>query len=514
MTDNRVKQFNFYHRQYPYTVEFEDEQEYKGMFYLPSWYPVESQKLAVQHSNLVVEAPADYQLRYKQYAFESAPAKKSDDGKQVLSWTLQNYKAVTSEPFQPGFAELLPNIRLAPSAFELQDYKGNMNSWFEFGKFLNQLYVGRDELPSHIKDSVQQVTAACKTDEEKVERLYAFMQRNTRYISIQLGIGGWQPFEASFVATKKYGDCKALSNYMKALLKEAGVRAHNVVINSGTGKKGLDEDFPSTQFNHMVLVVPLKSDSIWLECTSQTLCPRFMGSSTANRKALMMAEDGGYVVNTPVYQPKDNLQSRKVKAVIDGEGNLNAEVYTLFTGEQQEYAHAIMHSLNDEERKKLLNEELNLPTYDIKESRYSQQAGRIPVVDEYLAIKAPNYASVTGKRLFIQPNLFNKSTTKLSTEKQRRYPIEFRYAYRDVDSIEIRVPEGYTAEAIPKNVEMKNKFGNYSITFRAADNKIEMVRVVERATGQFPASEYGELVKYYDEIHKADRGRIVLVKKE
>ncbi len=70
------------------------------------------------------------------------------------------------------------------------------------------------ELTDHLTDKRQKVFA-----------LYDYLQKNTRYISVQLGIGGWQPFPADYVATKRYGDCKALSNFMVALLKEAGIKA-------------------------------------------------------------------------------------------------------------------------------------------------------------------------------------------------------------------------------------------------------------------------------------------------
>ena len=71
-------------------------------------------------------------------------------------------------------------------------------------------------LPEDIKKKVHELTDHLKDPREKINVLYDFLQKNTHYISIQLGIGGWQPFPADYVAAKRYGDCKALSNYMIA----------------------------------------------------------------------------------------------------------------------------------------------------------------------------------------------------------------------------------------------------------------------------------------------------------
>src|SRR5207244_663743 len=98
-------------------------------------------------------------------------------------------------------------------------------SWQELGKFQVQLNSGRDKLPDAVKQTVHQLTDQISDPKEKVRILYEYLQRNTRYISIQLGIGGFQPFDASFVASKSYGDCKALSNYMYSLLKEANIKS-------------------------------------------------------------------------------------------------------------------------------------------------------------------------------------------------------------------------------------------------------------------------------------------------
>jgi hypothetical protein len=239
-----------------------------------------------------------------------------------------------------------------------------------------------------------------------------------------------------------------------------------------------------------------------------------MGSNTGNRKALMLTEDGGFVVSTPRYGIAQNIQLRKINAVIDDKGDLIADVKTFFSGEQQELQHSLIHAVNKEQREKYLNEALNLPTYTIITSEYKEKKSDVPSVDEYIKVKAPNYANITGKRIFLQPNLFNKNATQFSTEIARKLDIKFDNAYRDVDTIHIKLPDGYEPEAMPKDLSLKTKFGTYSISFKVSKNTIEVLRISERNAGTFPSSEYLSLAKYFDEIYKADRSKIVLVKKE
>ena len=219
VTDARAKRFAFFNKGYPYTVEFEDESTYDGIFNLPEWLPVEDEKLSVQKSSFIVETPADYQLRYKQFNYSDKPKMVNNNKTISYTWELSNQKAVLFETYQPDWHEITPTVFIAPTDFEIGGYKGNMSTWNNFGRFIYALYVGRDILPENVKQDVHRIADGLSTKEEKVNALYNYMQQNTHYVGIQLGIGGWQPFEARYVAEKKYGDCKALSNYMVSLLK-------------------------------------------------------------------------------------------------------------------------------------------------------------------------------------------------------------------------------------------------------------------------------------------------------
>lgn len=508
--DDRVKKHNFYYRNYPYTIEYEEEQEYNTIFFLPAWHPVEGDNFSVEQSTFIVEAPADYTFRYKQNNYPGKPEIKNGS----YTWTLNNFGAVFYEPFRPSFSDILTTVYIAPSEFELGKYKGDMSSWNGLGKFIATLNEGKDQVPENIKQQVIAIAQKGQTTEEKVKLIYEFMQKSTRYISIQLGIGGWQPFDATYVASKSYGDCKALSNYMVSLLKLVGINANYVLITAGPGRTGLWEDFPSPYFNHAIMCVPGEKDTLWLECTSQTESAGFMGSFTDNRKALLINETGGVVVKTPAYSVTDNLQIRKITASVDAEGNLIAEVKTRFTGQQQEEQHRLIHSYTNEQRQKYLNSQIGLPTYKVEKYDYVEHKGKIPEVEEYLKITSPVYANVSGKRLFIQPNLFNKLATKLSTDKTRKYDIKLSSSYRDIDSIEIILPEGYQPESVPKEMSVQQEWGKYNITFKVSENKIVLVRLHEMYAGTYPAAVYASFVKYLDDIYKADRSKIVLVKKE
>ncbi len=514
MTDTRYKEYNFGYGVYPYTVEFEEDYDLNGIRDIPDWVPQEGSGISVQESRFMLMAPADYNVRYKAFNYKSDPVMGDKSGKKTYTWEVKNLAHIDKEVLSPIWHELVPYVMMAPSEFEAEGYKGNMATWLDFGKFINTLLQGKNALPDAVKQKVHELTDNVKDPKEKIKLLYSYLQQNTRYISIQLGIGGWQPFDANYVYTKKYGDCKALSNFMVALLNEAGIKANYVVIRAGDNAAPLIKDFPCSQFNHATVCVPMQKDTMWLECTSQTLPAGYIGDFTGNREALMIDETGGHVISTKRYASKDNQTITHVSGKIDETGKLTADIVTRYTGIDYYDTHAEATELSKDDQLRLLKEEINLATYDVPGFSYDDHKDENPYIDERVQVTADGCASVTGKRMFFTPNFLSQSGVRLEADDKRKFDVVYKNDFTHIDTLQFQVPGGYSIEAMPKDVTIANEFGNYEIHFKVDADKVYVNRKYERSANRFPPAKYNDLVKFYDNMYKADRSKIVFVKKD
>jgi hypothetical protein len=510
--DHRIKYHNFFCKIFPYTIEYECEIKYNTTAYFPVWEPQQGYSYAVQQSMISIKFPSDYAIRYKSFNYQGEPSKEDVKGSKIYSWQVKNMAPIEREYAAPSFYYLTTMVIFGPTQFQMDNYEGDMSTWEGWGKFIWNLRKNRDELPDEIKKEVHQMTDGVQDTRQKIKILYEYLQKNTRYISIQIGIGGWQPYDAKYVAAKKYGDCKALSNYMFALLKEAGISSFYAEIDAGEDEDDIISDFPYPQFNHATLCVPVNKDTIWLECTSDSKPAGYIGGFTGNRQALLITETGSRLVATTKYGLNENLQTRKINGELDGDGNLRFSSQTEMKALQQDHMHERINHYSREKMLEYLKTVIDLSTYDITQFNYREDKKEIPTLFESIDIVAQNYAQVSGKRLFINPNIVNRINRKLDAEEERKYGIELTDEYRDIDSVEIKIPSGYQPESMPQDIKIESKFGKYICSTNVKSDKIIYYRLHEQYSGKFPAADYPELVKYYEQLYKADHSRLVLVK--
>lgn len=506
--DNRIKYYQPIQKKYPYFVEYNYEIEYNGTFNLPSWQPIYSSHLSVKNATLKIVQEKNNPVRYKLINI-SEPEIETIDKKLIYKWKIENIKARKKEPLRLPYALTTPTVYIAPNNFEMDGYSGNMTSWEEFGKWRYNLINTQGELPEDAINDIKIATQNISDKYEIAKRVYEYMQSRTRYVSIQEGIGGWQPINATTVHNLGYGDCKALSNYTKALLNVAGIKSEYAVIRAGLNEPDILLDFPSNQFNHAILCIPFDQDTVWLECTSQTNPFGYIGDFTGNKHALLITENGGKIAQTTVYNKEDNLQKRNIIVDIIKDGSAKIFINTNYHGFQYENI-SYYTDKSKEDQKEFLLKNMELNNFDIHNFSLNSKKDINPIAYDSIEIEVKNFANVSSSRIFFNLNVLNKNDYIPVKLDERISPIRFTYPYTDIDSIFFNLPNDYTIEYIPENTSIQNVFGNYTIHFLIEDNQIIVIRNLSFNKEIYPPESYDELVHFFEEIEKYDKSKCVL----
>lgn len=511
--DNRVRIASLYDDAYPYTVVYEYELLWDGLLHWPRWYPQEN-GVPVEYAAFELDVPENMAVRHAARNFTAEPLLADRRGRDVRRWEVRALPAFEAEPYGPTWTEQAPVLYTATDAFEIEGSIGRMVSWRELGRWAHSLYDGRDVLPPPAAADVRALLANVDDEREKVRVLYEHLQATTRYVSIQIGLGGWQPFDATFVYEHGYGDCKALVNYMRALLHEAGIESDIVLIRAGRRATAMLTDFPSSQFNHVVLRVRLSSgEVVWLECTSQTLPFAHLGDFTEDRWALAVLPEGGELVRTPRSTATDNRLVRRATVRLSPGGDAAAEVHTVYAGNQYGRIRGELLQASGRDRDEWLHRSIDLPALSITGSDFSDLGATPDAFTLPVSLKAANYAARTGSRLFLRPNLFNRWTHVPEPAEDRTQPVRyFAYPFVHADTIRFELPPGYAIEALSDPVALESPAGRYTAGAELQpDGTLLYRRHLEITETDLVAEHYDALRDFLGEVARADQAQVVLV---
>ena len=510
--DSRVLYFELVYNEFPYTITYEYEVDYNGYINWPAWFP-QDYGMSVENAELVVSVPSGMEVRYKSNKIPAEPTIKIENGLEHYTWRVEKLPAVEIEPYGPRNFEQLPYLELAPNQFEIEGSKGMLDTWKSFGRWYYDLSKDRDVLEEPVVRHIRDLVSDVQDEDEKIRILYNYLQETTRYVNISLGLGGWQTYPAMYVKEKGYGDCKALTNYMIAMLKAIGIDAYPALIRSGINERDIEPEFPSNQFNHVVAFIPRGEDNLWLECTSSTMPFGEIGLANEDRLALVVKPEGGELIRTPKSNWHENAQYRKATVKLTSDGNAEAIVTTIFTGNRKQELRATLLQQSERDRRIWLENWIDIPAFSITEADLTTGGSGEDYYELPVKLQLPKFGVSMGSRMIISANLMEKNSTTLQENENRSQPVHLNYSKVDVDSIYYEIPEGFIIESLADPVEINPGFGFYSsLTKQASPSTVLYIRRFEIHKDRFEPEEYSELSSFLREVKKADQIKFLLKK--
>jgi transglutaminase-like putative cysteine protease len=512
-SDDRIIYLDYTPTQYPFTIIYESEVESSNTAFIPQWYPLSDYFVSIEKSILNVNYPDNLGFKKMESNFSNFKINKTIDSSTQLSYTATNITAQKEEDYSPVFNTIFPKVMMGLENFHLENVDGTAKTWSGFGQWYSEkILSGTTELSEETKLKMKALVGDEKDPIKKAKLIYNYVQQKSRYVNISIGIGGWKPMLAADVDRLGYGDCKALTNYTKALLNAVDVPSYNTILYGSSRKRNIEPDFVSMQGNHMILSIPNGDNYIWLECTSQDTPFGYQGTFTDDRDVLIMKPDGGEIVRTKIYQDKDNTQISKGKFSLSQTGDFLGKIIIVSEGSQYNQKAAIENFQPTDKEAHYKKYWDNINNLKIDKITFTNDKENISFT-ENAEISAVNYGSISGNKIMFVVNGYNQITGNVKRIRNRKNPFEIQRGYADGDEIEISLPSGFSIEFLPSNFELKTKFGEYKTEIIKKDaTNLVYKRTMFLKKGLYSSKEYDEYRLFIEQISRNDNAKIILTK--
>lgn len=512
-SDNRIVYLDYTPVSYPFTIVYTSEVETSNTAFIPQWYPLASYYLSIEKSVLNVTYPNDLGFKKKEFAFSGFDIKKTTDTNTQLSYVTGTILAQKTEDLSPSYSDLFPRVMMGVEKFHLEGVDGTATTWEAFGKWYgDKILTGTTVLPEETIAKIKALVGNEKDPVKKARIIYDYVQKKSRYVNIAIGIGGWKPMYATDVDRLGYGDCKALTNYTKALLQTVDVPSYNTILYGDTYKRNIQSDFVSMQGNHMILAIPTGDSYTWLECTSQDDPFGYQGIFTDDRDVLVVKPEGGVIVRTKIYDDKGNAQTDKGTYTLDENGSFTGSVSIVSGGSQYNSKARVEHLPPNEKEAHYKEYWDNINNLKLEKITFTNDKENIRFT-ENIHVSAESYATISANKMIFVVDAFNQSGGNVKRIRNRKNPFQIQRGYLDSDEIEINLPAGFSIEFLPAPYELKGKFGEYKTEIiKKENNKLTYKRSMFLNKGKYSNKEYDEYRLFMEQVAKNDNAKIVLIK--
>ncbi|HZU08706.1 MAG TPA: DUF3857 domain-containing protein, partial [Pseudacidobacterium sp.] len=401
--------------------------------------------------------------------------------------------------------------------------------WTSIGQWYDDLATSRSETTSEIAAKAQSLVGGEGDFTARVEKIAEFLQRDIRYVGIEIGIGGYQPHPAADIYRNRYGDCKDKATLLIAMLRAIGVHATYVLVDTRRGF--VDADVPSIDGNHAIAAIELPqgyNDARLKTVVKTRAGEHFLIFDPTNEYVplglLPTYLQGSYgtlvngahsqVVQLPVVPPDADVTEHTGKFTLKEDGTLEGSVLETRTGAS---AAAERHyfALNaGKERQQYLERRLQQDFSDFALASENAENAQNLEKDFVLHYQftAQGYAKHAGDLLLVRPRVLG-SVAEALDDKERKYPVNLEREGTWRDSFTITLPSGYTVDETPEPVKIDAGFASYQSEVKVSKNELRYSRELVVRQLELPASEYDALKKFEGAI-TADEHRSAVLRKE
>jgi hypothetical protein len=460
-----------------------------------------------RRSRLVLDVPVGLNPRIQERNLHFRPQVAEARGRRVYQWATQDVPRVEREPFAGSPDTVYAGIDVAGT-----------DTWAVIASWYAGLARDRYAVSPALERKLTELTAAARTLEDSLKAVHRWVAQDIRYVSLSLGVGGYQPRVPGDVLETGYGDCKDKATLFIALLGKMGVRAFPVLLSSSGAA---DSTLPTLgQFDHMIAGIAAPGSYRFVDLTASlapfgTLPPAEQGSF-----AVVVHPDGrGETVTLPLDPVTRNLDVATIQGELTPEGMFNGHVGRRVTGAPQfSMRNDFSSPIDSAQRTRIARSIANAMFPGGSGDSLVLFDGKDLAAEPHLAVAIHNgrAATTSGNTVILTLPIRTYATQGLADDLRARGPRRFPISAPgvsgegvDEEDLTLTLPEGWHAR-LPANVDAPSDFGHYEARYAQDGRVLHVMRRLSGARGVYPPDRVGDLIAWFETVARDDARYIVI----
>jgi transglutaminase-like putative cysteine protease/tetratricopeptide (TPR) repeat protein len=454
------------------------------------WYEYTFPKdVVVNEARLELDIPKSREVKLKTPTRQ--PETHDTGDRRVYTWVVKNIQPERDKENNDEDEETGPDVQLT-----------TFTDWKQVAQWYAKLQGERMTVDDSVRKKAEELTKGADTSTEKARRLYDYVARNVRYVSISLGVGRYQPHSALDVLQYGYGDCKDKHTLFSALLRAEGIQSYPVLIDSS---RKLDADVPSpAQFDHVITAARLGTGTelTWLDTTPEVTPFGLILYQLRNKQAVVASEDSeGGLQRTPADSPIKTFMHFTLDGKFSEFGALDATLEVTAQGDRDWPLRASFRRVPQAQWKdfvKVLSANWSLPG-DVDDVQLDSVEDTSKPFHLKYHLHQDRYFIVPSASVNFRP-IPPLGLPAIRASEKNKEPLDIGPAGEVDYRVHLQFPSNYTVRT-PIAVKMSRDYGDYSSTYALSNGILEGERKLAVKVNELAAARRADYESFRNAAH-------------
>jgi hypothetical protein len=459
------------------------------------------------------------------FRFNTGETKFEKDKNGFHRATMLNVPAFREEP------NMLPEDQVKSWMYIYYTAESNVKPeeyWKNISKAFFENSKGALKVNDEIKSTTAEVISGATTDEEKLRKIYQYCKTQIKNLSYSSNVTeeDWKKVNNAKNSIDtlrlKMGSPGDIDVLFGAMARAAGFEAR-LALSGDRSEMFFDPTVPNYRLMLNSSSIAIKMGDKWQFYSPASYYAPFGMLNWSEEAQTTLITDGKEPIwaKTPLTSAENSKEKRTGKFKLLEDGTLEGEARLEFTGHRAIYHKRYNDSDSQAVRESTLKDFIRqniLGSADVQDFTIENVTDPEKPFVYTFKIRVPGYASRTGKRLFFQPNVFERSAKPRFGSNTRKYDVYMSYPWSEEDEIVIELPSGFALESpdAPSALEdTRQGIFSHKVVMSITNDQKTLIYKRKFFFGnngfiQFPVTSYGQVKNLFEAINKADVHQLTL----